>query len=262
MAAVERWCVRNSAHVVTISSGFEEVVSGFGVENARRTTIPNWAPLDDVPILPRDNAWAREHGLRPDQEVVLYSGSMGIKHRPSALVSLAEELAVSHPNAVIVVVSEGVGSEWLSEESKKRGLNNLQFFPFQPFERLPEVLASADVLVSLLEPDAGEFSVPSKVLTYLCAERPVLGLMPLNNAASRLIESEADAGLVADEINPFVDNALELLTNSSERRQMGSRGRKYAEREFDRAAITQRFLSLLDLEPLSKRSHTYSEANT
>ena len=50
--------------------------------------------------------------------------------------------------------------------------------PYQPFGRLSEVLASADVLVALLESDAGAYSVPSKVLTYLAAGRPILGAIP------------------------------------------------------------------------------------
>lgn len=254
MSAIERWCVRNASHVVTISAGFEDAVEGFGVKRERLTTIPNWAPLDDVPVLAQDNPWSREHNLQTGPPVLLYSGSMGIKHRPSALVSLAEELAESQPDAVIVVVSEGVGTEWLVEQCAKRAINNIRFLPFQPFDRLPEVLASADVLVTLLEPDAGEFSVPSKVLTYLCAERPVIGLMPLNNAASRLIYSEANAGLVADDIDSFVENALELLANPRERKEMGNRGRKYAEREFDRVAITQRFADLLNLGPTKVRA--------
>ncbi len=35
--------------------------------------------------------------------------------------------------------------------------------------------------------DASEFSIPSKALSYLCAGRPVLGLMPTSNAAAGLI---------------------------------------------------------------------------
>ena len=40
------------------------------------------------------------------------------------------------------------------------------------------MLASADVLVALLETDAGAFSVPSKVLTSLSAGRPILAAIP------------------------------------------------------------------------------------
>jgi hypothetical protein len=64
---------------------------------------------------------------------------------------------------------------------------------YQPYGQLAEVLATADVLVALLESSAGIFSVPSKVLAYLCAARPLLASMPKENLAARTIE-RAGAG--------------------------------------------------------------------
>ncbi|MCE0445535.1 hypothetical protein LT493_12320 [Streptomyces tricolor] len=55
------------------------------------------------------------------------------------------------------------------------------------------MLGTGDVLVVLLGPDAGQFSVPSKTLSYLCAGRPVLGLMPADNLAARLLRQAGSA---------------------------------------------------------------------
>ena len=71
---------------------------------------------------------------------------------------------------------------------------NLVFLPLQPMDVFPDVLGAADVLVALLENDAGPFSVPSKVLSYLCAGRPILLSAPPSNLSVRLVEKAA-AGL-------------------------------------------------------------------
>jgi len=42
------------------------------------------------------------------------------------------------------------------------------------------------VLLVVLDKSAGAFSVPSKTLSYLCAARPILGLMPDENLAAHL----------------------------------------------------------------------------
>ncbi len=147
------------------------------------TVIRNWAVIDDLPLRPKDNAWAREHDLEPEQLVFLYAGTVGRKHPPELLVALAEEL----PEAKVVVVSEGVGAEWLAEERARRGLANLVLLPFQPHEQLADVLAAADVLVAVLDEAARGFSVPSKVLSYLCARRAVLAAVPFENGAARIV---------------------------------------------------------------------------
>ena len=51
----------------------------------------------------------------------------------------------------------------------------LTLLPFQPYADLPDVLGSGDILVVLLEQDAGEFSVPSKTLSYLAPVDPCWG---------------------------------------------------------------------------------------
>ena len=93
----------------------------------------------------------------------------------------------------MLVVSEGPGADWLAEHASPD--DALRLLPYQPYERLPEVLASADVLVAVLEPDAGAFSVPSKVLTYLCAGRPLLGALPADNLAARVV-TQSGGGIV------------------------------------------------------------------
>jgi GDP-D-mannose 3',5'-epimerase len=62
---------------------------------------------------------------------------------------------------------------------------------------LPAVLGGADILIAMIEDDAGMFSVPSKVLTYFCCGRPVLAAVPRGNLARRLVERE-HAGLGSD----------------------------------------------------------------
>lgn len=242
---VENWCIRRADHVVAISDGFAREVGSIRKSSEHVSTIPNWAPIEDLPVLPKRNSWSIENGYA-DRRVFLYSGTLGMKHRPSALTELALRLEKVDPEAVLLVVSESVGVDWIEEQrSPDQPLANLEILPFQPFDDLPAVMGTADVLIALLEPDAGEFSVPSKVLSYLCSGRPVLGLMPLRNAAAQLIDDQASAGLVAEDIDGFLKSGEFLAENAELRAAMGRRGRRYAEHAFDANAIASRFLTHL-----------------
>lgn len=239
---LEQRLLRESDHVVTISDDFLPILTGWGVARDKISVIENWAPLADLPQRPRDNEWAREHGLS-DKLVFLYSGTLGLKHNPALLLALARRFA-DRPDVRVVVVSEGLGADWL--KARNAEAPNLVVLPFQPFARLADVVASADVLVAILEPDAGVFSVPSKVLTYLCAGKPVLGAIPPANLAVRIIERNG-AGLNAapeDEAG-FLAAAAQLAGDPALRTRMGANARGYAERTFDIAAITGRFETIL-----------------
>jgi glycosyltransferase involved in cell wall biosynthesis len=232
---LEARLLRESDAVIVITEDFLPALTAWGVEADRISVIENWAPLDQVTPMDKANPWSREHGLA-DVPVLLYAGTLGLKHDPSLILALAEHL----PDAKVVVVSEGLGANWLREHGA--GATNLILLPFQPFDRLSEVLASADVLLVILEPTAGAYSVPSKVLTALAAGRAVLGAIPPSNLAARIIE-RVDAGVVVRPEDPagFIEAGRSLLASPSRRDAMGRAGRAYAESEFQIGAITDRF---------------------
>jgi glycosyltransferase involved in cell wall biosynthesis len=236
--------LREAARVVAITDDFRPLLENWGVPAERIAVVENWAPLEDLPQRARDNPFAREHGLI-GKTVFLYSGTLGLKHNPALLSALAERLR-TRTDVGVVVVSEGLGADFLASEKRLKSLDNLLLLPFQPFSRLPDMLASADAVVAILEPEAGVFSVPSKVLTYHCAGRPTLGAMPKENLAARLIERER-TGLIADprDTPAFLSAAQQLLDDRTGREQMGVRARAYAERAFDIVAIGDRFEALL-----------------
>jgi colanic acid biosynthesis glycosyl transferase WcaI len=230
--------LRSADALILITEDFRGAVPAIAT-HPEAHVIPNWAPLDALPPRPRGNAWAEEQGLGERVRFV-YSGTLGMKHNPALLAALARAL----PEADVVVISQGAGADWLRTHAP--GLSNLRLLPFQPFDRLPEVLGAADVLVAVLEPDAGVFSVPSKVLTQLCAGRPQLLAVPLENLAARIV-AEAEAGLVVapDEDRGFVEAAARLAADPALRQQQGERDRAYAERTFDLTAIADRFEAIL-----------------
>lgn len=240
----EMQMLKDSSAVVAISPAFAERLARMGIPPSGVHVVPNWAPLGEIPVLAKDNPWSKAKDLNSTFNF-LYSGSLGLKHDPSILVDLAQALE-RDDHARVVVVSEGLGASWLAREIERLGLKRMTLLPFEAMERFPEVLASADVLLALLESDAGDYSVPSKVLSYLCAGRPMLLAMPEGNLAARSV-LQSGAGLVVPpgDSQAFVQAALSLQNDPSGRKAMGQAGRAFAESRFDMGAIADRFEAIL-----------------
>ena len=113
---------------------------------------------------------------------------------------------------------------------------------FQPYEDLPAVMASADVLLAVLEPDASRFSVPSKVLTYLCSARAIVGVLPPDNAVAEILPPRGPDGSSAG--TAWRRRWPMLLDDEVSRRSMGWAGRRYAERAFSPETAADRFLAI------------------
>lgn len=229
---LEKWCNRRADAIVVISEAFVDVHRQWGTAG-KTTVIPNWAPLDELVPTARDNDWAREHHV-DDVPHLLYSGTLGLKHNPKLLVQVAAAVRDRGTPVRLTVITEGPSVEVLREEAARLDVP-VNLLPFQPYDRLPEVLGSGDILLVVLDQSAGAFSVPSKTLSYLCAARPILGLMPSENLAAALVDEAG--GCVLPPAEESVDEAAEwvvgVLEDHDEWDKLGRRARDLAEREFD-----------------------------
>ncbi len=237
---VERRISRRSDVIVPVSEDFLPYLDLWRVPRERVVVIRNWAPIGEVTPRPRGNAWALARGYA-DKPIALYCGTLGRKHDPALLWALAEQ-ARDTGRWDVVVVAEGYGAEWLRQRQAEAPNVRLHIHGYQPYTDLPDVLGSADVLVTLLEPDAGVFSVPSKVLTYHCAGRPVVAAVPARNLSARLI-LEADSGLVVapGDTAGFVAACELLLSSPIEAARLGRNARLYAEENFEISQVTDEF---------------------
>jgi colanic acid biosynthesis glycosyl transferase WcaI len=238
---LEKRLLRRSDGVVCIAPEFAEIAVNWGVDSSRIFVIENWAPPGEILPTNKDNAWACEHGLA-EKFCFMYSGTLGMKHRPELLHALAQDLEI-RGDARLVVIADGAGADWLRENSKVIRKDVLKILPFQPYKRLSEVFGASDVLIGLLDSGAGAFAVPSKILSYLCAGRTLMLAAPRRNHAAAVVE-RADAGVVTspDSTNDFVRAARSLMENAELRNRYSANARAYAERSFNIARIADHFL--------------------
>jgi glycosyltransferase involved in cell wall biosynthesis len=165
-----------------------------------------------------------------------------MKHRPELLLELARDLQCREDLA-IVVVAQGAGADWLRKQDCPA---ILRILPFQPYERHAEVLASADVLITLLDEDCGAFAVPSKTLAYMCAGRASLVAAPQDNLTSRIIERAGAGVATAPTIPAFLSGAKHLLGDAELRATSGARARAYASSTFAIESIRDHFLAAFE----------------
>jgi colanic acid biosynthesis glycosyl transferase WcaI len=238
---LERRLLRASDAVIAITPDFVPLLDSWKVRNV--DVIENWAPRDELRPCPQDNPWSRAHDLA-GKFVFLYSGTLGLKHNPSVLL----DLAAAVPDSTVAVLSEGANADWLRFAAAERSLTNFRSLPLQPYELMPEVLSTGSVLMAILDEDAGAFSVPSKVLSYLCVGRPLLLSVPAKNAAARLVWGNS-AGLVVppSDSQAFALAGQRLRADPLLRERCGDNALRYAGQKFDIERIGERFAEVLNL---------------
>ncbi len=243
--AIDTALMQRSDAIATLGPGMKRQIEARGIDPAKVTVVPFWIDADRIRPGPRDNPWRRAQGIPPETFVALYAGTIGYISGAAVLAEAAERLR-DRPDIVILVVGEGVAKDDLEAEAGRRGLANLRFLPFQPEEVLPDMQAAADVGLVTLLPEAGKSSIPSKVLGYMAAGRPVIASVAEDSDTATMI-GEAGCGVVvppqdgaalADAVRRAADEPVPL-------REMGRSARRCLLERFGRSACTTAYESLL-----------------
>jgi colanic acid biosynthesis glycosyl transferase WcaI len=240
---VNRFLLREADAIVVLGDRMRRrLVEEKGADAARMTIIHNWADCDAITPGPKDNAFAREHGLA-DRFVLMHSGNIGMSQNLDVLVEAASRLT-SKERLIIAVVGDGARRDALAADAARRGLTNIRFFPYTPKDRLHESFAAADAFLVALRPGIEGYIVPSKVYGILAAGRPYIAALDPSAEAAGIVR-EYGCGLLATPGDPDALAAAiaAMYDDPAATRLMGQRARSAA-LQFDRRAAVASYFQL------------------
>ncbi|PWJ55980.1 colanic acid biosynthesis glycosyl transferase WcaI [Dyadobacter jejuensis] len=168
MFGFERFLLKNSSKVSTISEGMKRKILGKGVSENNILMFPNWVDQNTITPVPITDSLRQAWGLGLQDFVVLYSGNLGEKQGLEVIIEVAE-LTKDLPHLKFVIVGSGGAKAKLEALVAQSNLQNIIFKPLQPYELLPKMLGIANVHLVLQKKSAADLVMPSKLTTILSA---------------------------------------------------------------------------------------------
>ena len=246
---LERWSYQRADAVTVLSDDLRDNLAAkleghVADPDDRIRVIPNF--VDTARIVPQDpeaTSYRREHGL-VGKRVVMYAGNVGFSQSLELVLAAARALA-DRTDTVFVI--NGGGSARVELEAQATDLPNVRFVDFQPKERLPEVLAAADIHVVPLKRGLAASSVPSKTYSIMAAGRPLVASVDEGTEVARVVE-RAGAGVAVppDDPDAFVAAVSKLLDDPGLAEQMGRSARRFVERWASPAVVALQYETLFE----------------
>lgn len=182
--------------------------------------VTNWSDEKCVYPMPKQNNGFRKESNPHDYFIVQYSGTMARIHNLEPLIEAAEIL--QKERILFQMIGGGHKKAFLESAAKQKRLQNVQFLPFQPLNKLAEVLSAANLSVVCLASQFTGLSVPSKAYGIMAAGVPLLGFMDEESEIALTIR-EADCGVVLSHPTgvSVAENILTLMNDRERLHEMG-----------------------------------------
>jgi len=244
--ALERFACTQADAVNVLTPAFGDDLKRRGlVDDDRLLFVPNGADVDAFTPAPRDNDARRDLGWG-DRFVALYAGAHGRANALGQLLDAAEHLR-HRRDVIVATVGDGPERPRLEADARARNLTNMHFIGAVGKERMPAIVAAADVGLAVLQDNPTFRTVyPNKVFDYMACARPTI--LAIDGIARRLVCDEAKAAVfVEPENGAAIADAIERLADDPDmRRALGQRGRTWVVAHAARAALAEQYLRALE----------------
>jgi glycosyltransferase involved in cell wall biosynthesis len=211
---LEKYLLRSSDWIVSISQSFFDTYRNWQIELTKVSFLANWAPVSNLRKTDKNNKWALTNNLPNDAIKILYAGTIGRKHDITILLELLNALIKRGKKTHLIIVS----NEYFELQNQIRNkvfAENTTLLPLQPWSSVSDMISAADICLTILEPQASDYSVPSKLATYLACGGVPIGFINSQNQAATIIEGVG--GLVTDSSRFGIDSAAEWIMSRNER---------------------------------------------
>jgi glycosyltransferase involved in cell wall biosynthesis len=235
---------RDATAIACLTEAFIRTLRARGIDAAKLHWIPNGIEPSFWQAADRDAARARL-GVRDDDVLASYVGTIGMAHSLGTLIAAAALLNRGAPKVRILIAGDGAELPAVRELTWRQGLTNVMFTGLVPREKVPGILAASDMALVTLKPsDVFKTVLPSKMFEAMAAARPIV--LAVEGEAQRVLE-QAGAGIAVQPGNAAALAAAIacLATDPYQRARMGQDGSSFVAREFSRSLWAARYLSLL-----------------
>lgn len=238
---IEKYLYRHSHRISATMPFIHEHVRESGGDPGKICWIPNGVDFT------RFSSIDAYDGGKNDPLVVMYIGGFGNAHDVITIIRSADILEKrGNGNYRFVLIGDGIKKPECVREAVKNGLTNVEFRNSVPKSEVAGLQMESDILMAcVLDSEAYRFGLNlNKLFDYFASGRPVIfsGKAPNDPVA------ESGAGFSIPPENPaaMADALLKYLDMSpAERADMGMRGRKYVEANYDMRVLSERMEKLL-----------------
>lgn len=238
LISIEKKILKYANRVVAISPNFEKIYFEWKLNINKFYVYPNWTPITLFKVEKKLYSSKRKN-------IVVYAGTLGLKHRPQLLLCLADDRKFKKLGTTLIIVSEGYGRNFLNKKENRR--KNIELMDFLPIDELAQLFSDASVLLAVLEPKFSEYCVPSKIMSYLSAGKPIVASINQSNAAAIILRDSGAGIVISPDSLPsdFCEAVTSILIDKNKQLTMSDASLKYSRENFNGSKAAKFFIKLL-----------------
>jgi colanic acid biosynthesis glycosyl transferase WcaI len=245
---LDGWISRNSDAVITISERFAQIYrEQRKVAPERVHIVPNWMDQNGIHWSRNGSHIRQESGIPGSAFLCVYGGNVGVAAAVETLIHMYSCYSLE-PRPYLLIAGGGAMLGKCRALASEIQPNNIRFLNPWPFEKTGAVFEAANILLLPTKGDQSLVSVPSKIISYMLAGKPILALVQPGSDVAALIETAHCGWVIAPDRPDILAAKVEEIgsMNRADLKRLGTAGRSYALKNLTRDVCAPRVVAILE----------------
>ncbi|MDR3142064.1 MAG: WcaI family glycosyltransferase [Tannerellaceae bacterium] len=240
MFKLESFFLKRSDYVSTLTDGMKRKIIDKDIPSEKILLLPNWVDLDKIKTLNKENSLRQQFNIPIEDFVILYAGNIGKKQGLDLLINVAEEY-VDNKKLHFIIVGAGAELSNLKNMASSKKLENVKFYPLQPYDLLSALLATADLHLVLQRKGASDLVMPSKLTGILASGGCPVVSAERGSSLYSLINENKIGFICEPESKSALTDTINLALKS-DIKSIKLNARAYAEKHLSQGNIMKSFM--------------------
>lgn len=229
--------------IAVLSEDMRDKLMQEGVKQEKIVIVPAWYDDAAVMEIPRENnRFLQKYGIDPKEFIVQFAGTIGYVFNYKLVLETAA-LLKDEPGIRFHMIGDGLFKETFVKEAKERGLDNIDFFPLQPVDIVPDVYSACDIEIIPLRKGVIGNGVPSKAPLLMACHKTIINSAESDSAYYKLFnENEMGVSVPLNDAKAMAEAIRKLAANPELRMSMADKAKEYATKNYSASVCTMKFM--------------------
>ena len=240
-------CYKMADAISVMSEDMKKTIIKEGAKAEKVRIVYPWyddKTAREVPV--EENRFIKKFNIPQDKFYVQFAGTIGYVFDCTAVIELAKRLQ-SEKDIVIQIVGDGNVKERFVNQVKEAGLQNIEFYPLQPVDLVPDVYSAGNVCFIPLRKSVVYNGVPSKAPILMACKRIIVNSVEINSDyAQMFIKNHIGVAVDSCDYDTMAQQIIRLYKSPQEAKRISQNAFEYCQKHFSSTVNTRKYMDIFD----------------
>ena len=243
---MQKPCYKIADAIVVLGEDMKMKVVEQGAKSESVFVVEAWYDVANMhEVSKEENRFIEKYKINTDRFCVQFAGTIGYVFNYKTVIELAKRL-LPHKDIVIQIIGDGNLKNEFVAEAQELGLINIEFYPLQPVELVPDVYSACDVCIIPLRKGVIGNGIPSKAPLLMACRKVIINSVEPSFYAQMFKDNNMGISVSIEDYDILAESVL-LLKNSPEKlAEMGRNSYNFGVKNYGSDKSIQKLISVFE----------------